>query len=156
MASPYYERESAQYLPTYIGSHGGFEPCGEMSKPSAHLRPKRFHMAFESWKLAQYSFKICPGQIWSQWALYLGPKVSRGPFFYTLLKVIPMRSKTRSPRIQFKRFGRLGEELTCEPTFDHILGIKGSKHVTEGPYISLKLHLIFMWTKFDNFIVIIS
>ena len=79
MASPYYERESAQYLPTYIGSKGGFGPCGEMSKPNAHLGPKRFHMAFESWKLAQYSSRYVPDKFGPNGPFILVPKCPEGP-----------------------------------------------------------------------------
>ena len=64
-------------------------PMWKMTKPVGIWGQTDF-ICFRIMKIGPVVFKICPRQIWFQWAFYLGPP---GPIFSTPLKVVPMSIK---------------------------------------------------------------
>ena len=87
-------RKSAQYSLTYIlDPREDLGPMGPLRSPSqCACKTKGLSYAFRIMKIRQVVSKVCPRQIASHWAFYLGPQPKRpqGPIFYTLLKVVSM------------------------------------------------------------------
>ena len=83
-------------------------------------------------KMGRVVSKIFPGQIWSQWAFYVGPK-GQGLISYTLLRVVPMSLRNKFPvnPVEFffsKIDQNLGFDLFCPNQ-----GKKGHKNMATEP-----------------------
>ena len=103
-------------------------PMWKMTKPVG-IWGQRDFICFRIMKIGPVVFKICPRQIWFQWAFYLGPP---GPIFSTALKVVPMSIKKNKFHVNpVETFDKIEEKITFD-LFWPSYGLKRPQNMTPG------------------------